>query len=89
MLHINSHSSTVVVSCVNNKKQSPWIVDKHHHIFGYELSIAKDNLDHPYWKPHPFFKWIRTNEAEIIMLSSLVACCPIFPVMGYKGKVFA
>jgi len=77
-----SHSKTPVT------KISPWITERAHHIFGHELSIAKDNLTHPDWKPHPFFAWIHKNKAEAKMLDSLVAFCPTFPSTGYKGRTF-
>jgi hypothetical protein len=87
MLHINSSSGKTAVSHINNK-QSPWITERAHHIFGYELSIAKDNSSDPYWRPHPFFSWILTNNADNILLDALAQCCPVFPGIGYKGVPF-
>ena len=88
MLHINSNASKTVICRTNNKKQSPWIIEKDHHIFGHELSIAKDTSVHRIWKPLPFFTWIHKNKAEAKMLDSLVAFCPTFPSTGYKGRTF-
>ena len=89
MLNIDSHSSKTAVCCATKKKQSPWIIEKDHHIFGHELSIAKDTSVHHAWKPLPFFTWINKSNAEAKMLDALVACCPTFPVIGYKGRPFA
>jgi len=88
MLHINSQSSKAASSRRNNN-QSPWITQRGHHIFGYELSIAKDNLPHPDWRPHPFFAWVLKNNAESKMLDALAACCPVFPAIGYRDAPFA
>lgn len=87
MLHINPQSGKTDSSRRNNN-QSPWITQRDHHIFGYELSIAKDNLPHPDWKPHPFFDWVLKNNAENKMLDSLAACCPVFPAIGYQNTPF-
>jgi hypothetical protein len=71
------------------KSSSPWIKEKDQHIFGYELSIAKDLSVHELWSPHPFFIWIIKNNAEKLMLDALVTCCPTFPSLGYRGIPFA
>lgn len=88
MLHTNSQSCKTTANRRNNKTQSPWITERIHHLFDYELSIAKDNSADPYWKPHPFFTWALTNNAEHILLDALAQCCPVFPVIGYKGVPF-
>lgn len=87
MLQINSQSGKAAASRRNNNK-SPWITQRGHHIFGYELSIAKDNSSDPYWKPHPFFAWVLANNADKLLLDALAQCCPVFPDMGYKGVPF-
>jgi hypothetical protein len=87
MLHINPQSGKTASSRRNND-QSPWITQRDHHIFGYELSIAKDNLPHPDWKPHPFFEWVLKNNAENKILDALAACCPVFPAIGYRNTPF-
>ena len=88
MLHINSQSGKVAPGRRNNN-QSPWITQRGHHIFGYELSIAKDNLPHPDWRPHPFFAWVLKNNAESKMLDALAVFCPVFPAIGYRDTPFA
>ena len=87
MLQINLRSGKTAVNQID-KKQSPWIAERAHHIFGYELSIAKEKSSHPDWKPHPFFSWILKNNADNILLDALAQCCPVFPDIGYKGVPF-
>jgi hypothetical protein len=87
MLHINPQSGKTASSRRNNT-QSPWITHRDHHTFGYELSIAKDNLPHPNWRPHPFFAWVLKNNTESKMLDALAACCPVFPAIGYRNTPF-
>lgn len=87
MLHINPQSGKATSSRRNND-QSPWITHRDHHKFGYELSIAKDNIPHPDWRPHPFFAWVLKNNAESKMLYALATCCPVFSATGYRDTPF-
>jgi len=69
----------------NQKSSSPWITHQAGSIFGYELSIAKDQSVHDYWKPDPFFSWIHANNAEDILFRALIKLAPLHPVVSYQG----
>ena len=64
---------------------SPWIKHKHHSVFGHELSIAKDKTVHEYMRPHPLFLWVVKVKGGGLLFNALATCCPLFPVLGYKG----
>lgn len=64
---------------------SPWITQKQHSIFGYELSLAQDTTVHQSMPPHVFFAWLIKNKGEKLLFDALATCCPLFPTLGYKG----
>jgi len=64
---------------------SPWITQKQHSVFGYELSLAQDTTVHQYMPPHLFFAWLAKNKGEKLLFSALATYCPLFPTLGYKG----
>jgi hypothetical protein len=67
------------------KSSSPWIAHQTGSIFGYELSIAKDQSVHDYWKPDPLFLWVHSNNVEDILFRALIKLAPLHPVVSYQG----
>ena len=64
-----------------------WSEYPERHVFGLELSLAKDNSFEPYPPAHDLFQWIHKNGAETLLYKALDQFAPLQPTISYRGLV--
>ncbi len=66
---------------------SPWLNHELSNDFRHEIQLAKENLPHPNYLPHPAYEWILNNGADQLLYKSLAKFAPLIPTYGFNKEV--